>query len=196
LPQAVLTAAEADRVIEAPNTRSMNGLRDRAILEVLYATAIRRAECTGLRVDDVDRARGVLWIRAGKGKRDRVVPVARRALAWIERYRSEVRPRWVRGGEAPWLFITNRGTPVRPTILSERVARYVDAADIGKRGSCHMFRHSAATLMLEGGADIRIIQALLGHQRLSTTALYARVSIGLLQRVYQQTHPACREERD
>lgn len=190
LPRAVLSAAEAEAVLAVPRLASPWGVRDRAVLETLYSTGMRRIELVRLRVSDLDVRQGLVWIRRGKGGRDRVVPIGTRALRWIQRYLAEVRPRWVRGADCGFLFLTCRGGPLKPCRLSERVARYVDSADIGKRGSCHLFRHTMATLMLEGGADIRWIQAMLGHAQLSTTALYTRVAIGQLQRVHARTHPA------
>jgi integrase/recombinase XerD len=190
LPRAVLSAREVDAVLAMPNLRTPWGLRDRAVLETLYSSGLRRNELVRLRVIDLDPPRRWLWIRRGKGGRDRVVPIGRRALHWVTRYVGEVRPRWGGGSDAGVLFLTSRGGPLTPGRLSERVTRYVTAAAVGKRGSCHLFRHTMATLMLEGGADIRWIQAMLGHAQLSTTALYARVAIGQLQQVHARTHPA------
>ncbi len=190
LPRAVLSAREVDAVLAMPNLRTPWGLRDRAVLETLYSSGLRRNELVQLRVIDLDPPRRWLWVRRGKGGRDRVVPIGRRALHWVTRYMGEVRPRWGGRSEAGILFLTSRGGPLTPGRLSERVTRYVTAAAVGKRGSCHLFRHTMATLMLEGGADIRWIQAMLGHAQLSTTALYARVAIGQLQQVHARTHPA------
>jgi integrase/recombinase XerD len=129
-------------------------------------------------------------IRSGKGRKDRIVPIGDRATAWIAKYLADGRPRLVASPDCGRLFVTYRGVAFTPTRLSVRVANHVKAAGIGKRGSCHLFRHTVATLMLEGGADIRFIQAMLGHAALSTTQIYTRVSIGKLKEVHTATHPA------
>jgi integrase/recombinase XerD len=190
LPRAVLSAEEAEAVLAMPNLSTPCGVRDRAVLETFYCSGLRRSELACLRLADLDAVQRLVWIRRGKGGRDRIVPIGSRALHWVRRYLGDVRPGWVRGAEPGFLFLTGRGGPLKPGRLSERVARYVDAAAVGKRGSCHLFRHTMATLMLEGGADIRWIQAMLGHAQLSTTARYTRVAIGQLQRVHARTHPA------
>jgi integrase/recombinase XerD len=189
LPQAVLTAEEVERVLAVPDLATACGIRDRAILETFYSTGIRRTELVRLKTTDLDGDQRLLWIRLGKGGRDRVVPIGSRALRWIERYARDVRPEWVSESDDGVLFLTTRGNPLHLARVSERVAQYVDQANVGKRGSCHLFRHTMATLMLEGGADIRWIQAMLGHAQLSTTALYTRVAISQLKRVHERTHP-------
>jgi integrase/recombinase XerD len=193
LPKFVLTAREVERVLAQPDVKTPPGLRDRAILETFYSTGMRRKELMRLCVYDIDTERGTCLIRQGKGKKDRMVPIGDRALAWIDRYVTEVRPRLLVGdvGEAAHtLFLTNLGQPFTPGQLTERVRKLVDAADLGKTGSCHLFRHAMATLMLENGADIRYIQAMLGHARLTTTQIYTQVSIKLLKAVHAATHPA------
>jgi len=190
LPGAVLTAAEAERVLAQPDLSLPIGVRDRAMLEVLYSTGIRRTELIRLRLMDVDAERGSLFIRAGKGRRDRLVPIGERALAWLDRYLFDARPALLVPPDRGVLFLSRRGRRIRANRLSELVRGHVAAADIGKRGSCHLFRHTMATLMLEGGADIRDIQEMLGHADLSTTQIYTRVSIARLKQVHARTHPA------
>jgi integrase/recombinase XerD len=189
LPRTTLSAAEAEAVLAQPNLLDPLGLRDRAILEVFYSTAMRRMELVNLLVWDVDAARGTVFIRLGKGRRDRVVPISERALRWVERYRQEVRPLLVWDDSEDHLFLTKRGEPLTPTPLGTDVARYVEAAAIGKRGSCHLWRHTCATLMLEGGADIRFVQEMLGHASIQSTQVYTRVSITKLKQVHAATHP-------
>jgi integrase/recombinase XerD len=181
---------EAEAVLAQPNVTTTTGLRDRAILETLYATGIRRTELVGLSTGDVDLERGTLWIRRGKGGRQRVVPISRRTLAWIERYRIASPPQLDSRPDDGPLFLARGGRRLRPEHVSDTVRRYVRSASLGKTGSCHLFRHTMATLMLENGADVRFIQAILGHAQLSTTALYTHVSIAVLQAVYRRTHPA------
>jgi len=194
LPRAILTPREAERVLRQADTATRLGLRDRALLEVLYSTGLRRAEAAGLRLEDVDPIRRVVVVRAGKGQRDRVVPIGRRALRWVQRYVRRVRPGLVGEADPGRLFLSCRGTMLRLNHLSERVARYVARAGVGKPGSCHLFRHTVATLLLEGGADVRDVQEILGHTNLATTARYTHLAIGRLQQVHARAHPAEREE--
>nr|MBA3487671.1 site-specific tyrosine recombinase XerC [Lysobacter sp.] len=196
LPALVLTAEEADAVMAQPDTGTPLGLRDRAMLEVLYTTAIRRSELTGLRVHDVDYPRNALIVRKGKGNKDRVVPLGERAKAWLAAYRDRSRPGLVAGRDPATLFLSRDGRPLEAKRLSEKVRGYIAAAGVEKPGSCHLFRHSAATLMLEGGADIRFIQALLGHESLETTQIYTRVSIAKLAEIHAATHPGAKLAHD
>ena len=192
LPRAVLSVSEVEQVLAAPDLADPIGLRDRAILETFYSTGMRRMELITLQLPDVDAERGVVCIREGKGKKDRVVPIGERALDWIQRYVDEVRPRHAVEPDPGNVFLTRRGKPLRSNRLTELVHRYMNAAGLAKTGSCHLFRHTMATLMLENGADVRYLQALLGHAQLSTTELYTRVSIAQLKAVHQRTHPAHR----
>ena len=192
LPTAVLSMEEAERVLGVPDVREVLGLRDRAILEVLYATGVRRAELLKLSLYDVDSSRRVLVVREGKGKKDRVIPIGERALAWVNKYLADARPLLVLGTDEGGLFLTQDGESFSPDGLTELVGRYVREAGITKKGSCHIFRHTMATLMLEGGADIRFVQAMLGHANLDTTAIYTRVSITKLQEVHALTHPGAK----
>jgi integrase/recombinase XerD len=195
LPKAILTIEEVEKVLAQPDLRDPLGVRDRAIMEVLYSTGIRRKELVGLTLFGFDRDRGTIWIRLGKGKKDRVVPVGERAALWIEKYLREVRPRLAMEPDDGFLFLSGDGLPLTPGHLSDSVRRYVDAAGIGKKGSCHLFRHTMATLMLEGGADTRFIQQMLGHENLASTQLYTQVSIRKLKEIHTATHPAARLER-
>lgn len=190
LPRHVLSASEAEKVLAQPDTGELEGLRDRAILEVLYSTGMRRAEVCGLALGDVDSERGTVLIREGKGKKDRLIPIGERALSWVRRWVREARPRLVVEPDRGWLFLRADGTPLEVDFLTRRVGRYVERAELGKTGACHLFRHTMATLMLENGADVRFIQQMLGHAQLSTTELYTRVSIQKLKAVHCATHPA------
>lgn len=192
LPTDVLSIEEAERIMNVPDVREVLGLRDRAILEVLYATGIRRAELIKLGLMDIDSARRVLVVREGKGRKDRVVPIGERALAWVNKYLLDARPLLVLGTDEGALFLTQDGEAFGPDGLTELVGKYVREAGVSKKGSCHIFRHTMATLMLEGGADVRFVQAMLGHVNLDTTAIYTRVSIKKLSEVHALTHPGAR----
>jgi integrase/recombinase XerD len=190
LPKAVLTAEEAERILAVPNLATNAGLRDRAILEVLYSTGMRRMELIGLKLGDIDTGRGTVMIRQGKGHKDRMIPIGARALAWIARYRDEVRPTLRLADDDGTLFLTQQGERIASRRLTQIVCDTIKASGVEKEGSCHLFRHTCATLMLEGGADIRFIQAQLGHARLDTTMVYTQVSIRMLKDIHTATHPA------
>ena len=190
LPKHVLTASEAERVLAMPDVGDPLGVRDRAMLEAIYSTGMRRMELLGLKLYDLDAERGTVFIRQGKGKKDRMVPMGERAFAWVMRYVEDVRPSLALTPDDGTVFLTNVGLAFEPNRLTQLVRDYVNAAEIGKTGSCHLFRHTCATLMLENGADIRFIQQLLGHEKLETTQIYAQVSIRMLKEVHARTHPA------
>jgi integrase/recombinase XerD len=144
-----------------------------------------------LKLYDIDADRGTVMIRQGKGKKDRHIPIGERALAWIAKYIREARPELLAGSDDHTVFLDhNTGGPFDRLYLTTLVRSYVRKSEIGKSGGCHLFRHTVATLMLENGADIRVIQEMLGHAKLTTTELYTRVSINLLKQVYSATHPA------
>ena len=189
LPRHVLSMGEAEAVLSRPDLSTAIGIRDRAILETFYSTGIRRMELIGLHLYDLDLERGTVMVRQGKGKKDRMIPIGARALAWIEKYRDDVRPELACGSDDGTLFLTTLGEAFEPGRMTQMVRGYVEAAETGKTGSCHLFRHTMATLMLEGGADIRFIQAMLGHAELSTTQIYTQVSIRQLKAIHTATHP-------
>jgi integrase/recombinase XerD len=171
LPRVILTAEETERVLAGPDISRFLGLRDRAILETLYSTGIRRLELIQLHLTDVEFSRGVVLVREGKGRKDRVVPIGARALRWVGRYLEHARPRLANAQDPGFLFLTRRGRRFRENRLSEMVRRHVRAARLAKDGSCHIFRHTMATLLLENGADIRVVQEILGHAHLASTAV-------------------------
>lgn len=196
LPKHVLTVNEAEQIIAIPDVATNVGLRDRAILETLYSTGIRRMEIINLSLYDVDYDRGTITVREGKGEKDRMVPIGERALAWIERYVNEVRPLLESGDTGGHtLFLTELGKPFRDDQMTAQVRQYVDAANVGKRGACHLWRHTAATLLHDAGADIRFIQAFLGHARLQTTEIYTQVSIRQLKAIHAACHPSSKVKR-
>jgi integrase/recombinase XerD len=190
LPPPVLTASEAEHIINLPDIKTPIGIRDRAILETFYSTGIRRLELINLSIYDLNPERGTLMIRQGKGKKDRMVPIGERAIQWAQKYLYEVRPSLVVFPDHGTLFLTTLGEYFGEHRLSELVGNYIKRSDCGKKGSCHLFRHTMATLMLENGADLRTIQEILGHANLATTQIYTRVSIQRLKEVHTLTHPA------
>ncbi len=183
LPQP-LTDAEITQVLAHADPTTPIGLRDRALLETGYSTGLRRMELIRLRLYDLDLARGVVVVREGKGQKDRVVPIGERAIAWLEKYLDEARPEFVAEPDGGTVFLGRRGRPFHPNHLSRLTRDYLVAAGIAKKGACHLLRHTMATGMLEHGADVRVIQEILGHARLTTTQLYTRVSIRLLKAVH------------
>ena len=190
LPAEALRHAEIERLFAVPDTSDPLGVRDRAILELFYATGLRRSELCRLELSDVNAERGTVMVHRGKGKKDRVVPLGARAAAWVQRYLREVRPRLLLDNREQALFITGYGEAFNPDVISRMVSGWM--RQIGREASCHLLRHTCATHMLEGGADIRYIQQLLGHENLETTAIYAEVTIQQLIEVHTRCHPAGR----
>ncbi len=196
LPKHILTDEEVGRILKQTGLHGELGIRDRAIIETLYSTGIRRSELANLKLYDVDTKNGSLMVREGKGKKDRMVPLGDRAGQWIDKYNDEVRPGLVLEPDEGWLFLHEFGEAFKNNRLTDLVKRYIGAAGIGKSGACHLFRHTMATLMLDNGADIRHIQAILGHSQLSTTEIYTQVSIRKLKEVQALTHPADRPGKE
>lgn len=192
LPPPVLTPSEVERVMMQPDTRELLGLRDRAILETFYSTGMRRKELACLSVYDLDQERRTVLIRKGKGNKQRIVPIGERALMWIRKYLDEVRPQLVLEPDDGSLFVSHFGEAFTLARISQIVRGYVVASSVGKVGAAHALRHAMATAMLEGGADIRFIAAMLGHVDIATTQIYTQVGIRQLQRVHEMTHPAAK----
>jgi integrase/recombinase XerD len=190
LPKHILSIAEVNSVLQQASLHGVLGIRDRAIIETLYSTGIRRMECVNLKLYDIDINNGTLMVREGKGGKDRMVPIGERACAWVQKYIDEIRSSMVRLPDDGTLFLTEYGQAMIKNRLSDMVRKHMDAAGINKEGSCHLLRHSMATHMLDNGADIRFIQAILGHSNLSTTEIYTQVSIRQLKEIHQATHPA------
>ena len=184
-----LTSAQVDTLLAAPDVATPLGLRDRAILEVLYATGLRVSELIGLRPLDLDLEVGVLTC-FGKGRKERLVPLGRTARKWVERYLSEVRDRLGSQGTAgPELFLNQRGGRLSRMGLWGIVRRHAVTAGVERTLTPHVLRHSFATHLLERGADLRALQAMLGHADISTTQIYTHVTRERLRKVYDQYHP-------
>ena len=188
LPRDLLTVAQVASALNQCDADSLDGIRDRAILETFYGSGIRRAELAGLNLSEIDTERGIVIVRSGKGRKDRIVPLAGRACAWVERYLLQVRPELLQADNLA-LFLTDWGGRFEAAHLSALVHRYISAAGL-QRGSCHALRHAFATHLLEGGADLRSIQLMLGHASLETTQIYTHVDIRRLQAVLAMAHPA------
>ena len=191
LPRVILTPREAGRLIAAARGASPRKIRDHAILETLYATGLRVSELIGLTPADVDTNERLVRVVLGKGRKDRTVPLTRPAARAIERYVVQARQALVPAGRTPprVLFVSDRGGWLYRAVVAKMVRRYARQAGIGKRVTPHTFRHSVATHLLRGRADIRHIQALLGHRSLASTERYTRVEIGDLKRVVERAHP-------
>jgi len=189
LPAEALSLAQVEALMNLPDARDPLGVRDRAMLELFYSTGLRRVELCHLDLSDLNTERRTVHVRQGKGKKDRMVPVGARAVAWLERYLKEVRPRLCLDTRTQALFLTGYGEAFNPDVVSRRVSAWMKQV-AGRTASCHLLRHTCATHMLEGGADIRYIQQLLGHENLETTAIYTEVSIKQLQEVHARCHPS------
>lgn len=195
LPRSILTERQARRLMDAPAASTRVGLRDRAILETFYGTALRRGECCRLDVSDLDFGEGTLLVRDGKGHKDRLLPLPGRAAAALRVYLSEVRTQLVRDPTEPALFLTAWwGQRLSDVSLALLVRRYASLAGIEGLHP-HALRHTCATHLLKGGADVRHVQAILGHKKLDTTALYTRVVIDDLREVLARAHPRERRRR-
>ncbi|MGX9462233.1 tyrosine-type recombinase/integrase [Shewanella sp. A14] len=192
LPTAFLTFEELEQVFAQTMMGGLNGLRDRAILETYYASGIRRMELGNLEIGDINFETKKLRVNNGKGAKDRIVPIAKRTCEWIQQYLKHSRPtlRNMRSGKV--LFLSNSGLKFGETQLSELAKKYLLMAGFNVNAACNVFRHSAATHMLEGGADIRQIQVYLGHADISTTMVYTHVTNPELERAYEKSHPAAR----
>ena len=190
LPKGILNLAEIESIFDVIPSQTTTGIRDRAVMETYFATGIRRMELAGLNTIDIDMSSGLVTILRGKGAKDRRIPIANRACAWIERYHERSRPILADGFSVDALFLDNKGLRFRGHQLSHKVSSYIKAAGIRHQGACKLFRHSTATLMHENGADLRYIQKMLGHADISTTQIYTHVTISRLREVYARTHPA------
>ncbi len=189
LPRVILAVSEVESIIAEAVPDNPMGLRDRAMLELLYSAALRRTETANLAVYDIDLKRRLVIVREGKGRKDRMVPCGERALGWLEKYMMEARPLLMTADHTA-LFVTDYGEPADPEFIAHRVRKYKEHAGIDRPGATHLLRHACATHMLEGGADVRYLQAMLGHSNLETTEIYTHVAIDKLQAVHAATHPA------
>jgi integrase/recombinase XerD len=184
-----LSEQEVDRLIAAPDPSVPRGLRDRALIELLYATGLRVSELVSLRPSDVNLEAGYLTC-TGKGDKQRIVPIGRAAATWVARYVSEARPMLLNKRSSPWLFVNaRRGRALTRVGFWKILKQYGEQVGIARELSPHVLRHSFATHLLERGADLRAIQMMLGHADLSTTQIYTHVLEARLRSVYDKYHP-------
>ena len=190
LPKA-LSRDAVTALVEGPDTASTDGIRDRALLEVLYATGMRASECLGLRIEDVNLTAGYV-ICTGKGRKQRLVPLGAEAIAWVRAYLERARPEHTRRRDGGRLFVSARGRALSRQSLWAIVRRVGAAAGLQRRVSPHMLRHSFASHLLEGGADLRAVQAMLGHADIATTKIYTHLPSAALKQMYRDFHPRAR----
>jgi integrase/recombinase XerD len=191
----VLSPEEIETLMLQPDINSPYGLRDRAILELLYSTGLRRSELINLNLHDINLVQQTVYVRNGKGGKDRLLPIGERATHWISRYLDTVRPQLLIDLNDQHLFLNDYGSVFRDNKLGDRVKRHMKNAGITAPGSCHLLRHAMATHMLENGAELRFIQAMLGHSDYRATQIYTHVSIRKLQEIHANTHPSKLEDK-
>jgi integrase/recombinase XerD len=188
-----LSMEDAAALVEAPDISRPDGLRDRALLELLYACGLRASEALGLRVEDVNFAAGYVMV-TGKGNRQRLVPAGRHALDWVRRYLTTVRSRRLRR-ECAVLFLNRTGGPMSRQALWGLIRRAARRAGLRASVSPHTLRHSFASHLLERGADLRSVQAMLGHVDISTTQIYTHLPSSVVHDMYRRFHPRARARR-
>ena len=196
LPKNILTPEEARRLIEAPDTHTLIGYRDRTLLEVLYATGIRKTELRNLTVADVNLEEELLRVNRGKGKKDRVVPLSGVACQYLENYIKAIRPELLKDRDTDKLFISIRGgLPIGENGVEHLLDKYTSRLRLKKRVTCHLWRHSCATHLLKNNANLRHVQEMLGHKSLATTERYLRLTITDLKEAHRKFHPREQQER-
>ncbi|HUP92601.1 MAG TPA: site-specific tyrosine recombinase XerD [Solimonas sp.] len=183
-----LSEREVEALLAAPDIATHLGLRDRAMLELIYASGLRVSELVGLVLPRIDLRQGVVQV-IGKGGRERLVPMGEPAMDWVRRYVGEARPALATGAASDWLFITARGEPMTRQNFWHLVRRHARAAGITRTLSPHTLRHAFATHLVEHGADLRSVQSLLGHADLSTTQIYTHVASQRLRELHARHHP-------
>ncbi|MBI3938308.1 MAG: site-specific tyrosine recombinase XerD [Betaproteobacteria bacterium] len=187
LPE-TLTEEDVEHLLGAPDTGDALGLRDKTMLETLYATGLRVSELVGLELAQVSEDMGIVRV-LGKGAKERLVPLGEEALAWIGRYLAEGRPRLARRRASNALFVTNRGKPMTRQAFWCLIKRHAKRAGLAKLVSPHTLRHAFATHLLNHGADLRVVQLLLGHADISTTQIYTHVARERLKQLHAKHHP-------
>jgi integrase/recombinase XerD len=185
----VLSIAEVDEILKQPDTSDTLGIRDRAMLETLYATGVRVSELVNLKQSSLLIDDGMILVY-GKGSKERLVPIGRSARRWIEEYQKKSRVHLARSGKSQdYIFLNIHGAKLTRDMVRKLVEKYSKAAGIGKKVHPHTFRHSFATHLLEGGADLRVVQEMLGHADISTTQIYTHIDREYLKEVHRTFHP-------
>jgi integrase/recombinase XerD len=183
-----LSTSDVDSLLNQPDASTPIGLRDKAMLELLYATGLRASELVGIRLPDINLERGFLVVM-GKGSKERAVPMGESAIAAIKDYLAGARRLLLKGGDSDMLFISSKRRGITRQMFWERIKFYAAKAVITKNISPHTLRHSFATHLLDNGADLRAVQAMLGHSDISTTQIYTHVSRERLKRIHEKYHP-------
>jgi len=183
-----LTEQDVEKLLAAPDTTDLLGLRDRTMLETLYASGLRVSELVTLKVAQVSQDMGVVRI-VGKGAKERLVPLGEEALNWLKRYLKEARPQILQGRAADAMFVTSRGGAMTRQSFWHLLKRYSEQAGLAKPISPHTLRHAFATHLLNHGADLRVVQLLLGHSDISTTQIYTHVARERLKQLHAKHHP-------
>lgn len=194
LPKVILNTQEVKKLIKAPDTRTRQGYRNRIILEILYDTAIRRAEVSAIRLADLDLDSGYIQIR-GKGDKDRVVPLSKRVCELVHNYILMVRPAYVQGNDPGYLILNRWGEQMDANSVWAVVKRCLLLSGIKKNVATHTMRHTCATHMLRNGAPVRHLQEMLGHESLESTQIYTHVTINDLKEIHAKYHPSEQMER-
>ena len=189
-----LNSSNLDNLLKAPRENSRTGLRDRGMVDLLYACGLRVSELIRLRVSDLDETQGIVRV-IGKGNKQRMVPVGKEALRSVERYRTHQRPQLLKGRVSPYLFVTARGTRMTRQCFWNLLRAHGKTAGIFHGLSPHVLRHTFATHLLEGGADLRSVQAMLGHADIGTTQIYTHVMRSRLRQTIDQHHPRAARKR-
>ena len=187
LPKA-LSEQQVVGLLEAPDVDTLLGLRDRTMLELMYATGLRVSELVNLEVINLGISQGVVRVM-GKGGKERLVPLGEEALSWMQRYLQESRPDLMKGGDCPLVFVTARKAGMTRQAFWHAIRKHAEVAGIAQPVSPHMLRHSFATHLLNHGADLRVVQLLLGHSDLSTTQIYTHIAREGLKRLHSEHHP-------
>ncbi|MFT5102133.1 MAG: integrase/recombinase XerD [Planctomycetaceae bacterium] len=188
LPES-LTETEVEKLLAAPNVKSTIGFRDRTMLEVLYASGLRVSELVGLRIPDVNLRQGVVRVM-GKGSKERLVPLGEEAISWIQRYLVEARPDLLKKNLAEdAIFPSSQGKPMTRQTFWHRIKAHAETAGIRRKISPHTLRHAFATHLINHGADLRVVQLLLGHSDLSTTQIYTHIAQQRMKSIHQIHHP-------
>ncbi|HXI84986.1 MAG TPA: site-specific tyrosine recombinase XerD [Verrucomicrobiae bacterium] len=179
---------EVGRLLAAPNTRTKLGLRDKALLEFMYATGLRVSEVANIKLSDINFEAGFLR-SVGKGQKERIVPIGKQAIEWVQRYLREARSSFAKAAHLGEVFLSTRGQPLSRKTIWVLIKKYTRAAGIGKTITPHTLRHSFATHLLDNGADLRVIQEMLGHADISTTQIYTHVDQRRLKETHYRFHP-------